>query len=238
MIRNDGSYEAIRKFLGTKYVNMFDFILDSGFFYKIEKKEMNLFNKNKYCIINVSMDQSKLKNSNVKKNKFNNLEEELSKLVIFVISKLKYDVVFAPHIYSDLKMINKVLSKINDFLIRKNISILPYIQGDLGANIIFNAYKNSDIVLATRYHSNVCSMTLGKKTIGIASLDRINYLHKSLKSKNFVTIEDGFYNKLKNKILEIKNLTNNTQITLKTIKNEKNKTLKKYHNFFKEMDLI
>lgn len=84
-------------------------------------------------------------------------------------------------------------------LVRNNTIIAPCVQGNSGADFIFNVYKNAKCVIASRYHANVCAIKFGVPVIGLSPLQRINYTHKELLSiDTSVKIKDGFSEKVFN----------------------------------------
>ncbi|MFP3454347.1 polysaccharide pyruvyl transferase family protein, partial [Bacillus sp. SIMBA_154] len=81
------------------------------------------------------------------------------------------------HIPSDIKAIYQVLEALDDFTLRNSVFVAPCLQHDEGAKFIFSIYKSSDLVIGTRFHSNVCAISMGVPTIGLVALDRVKYLY-------------------------------------------------------------
>jgi len=182
-VRNDGSLEAIERDFGNEYLEGITEILDHGFFYSPATPLCELEN-NKYVAINIVNDQLGMRSS---LRDMENKEEylsELKKVVEYIVSQLGLNVLFIPHIYSDLKAISEFLEVMDDSLIRNYITVAPCVQGDSGAEFNFSLYKNSEYVLGTRLHANVCSIAMGNKTIGLAALPRVEYLYRSLGIKD------------------------------------------------------
>jgi polysaccharide pyruvyl transferase WcaK-like protein len=195
-VRNDGSVESIKRDIGKEYLKDIVEILDHGFFYDSTKSFCEIVDK-KYVAINISNDQLGMRSA---LSGMENKEEylsELNKVVVYIVTHLKLNVLFVPHIYSDLKAISEFLEIAEDGLIRNHITVAPCVQGDTGAEYIFSLYKNSEFVVGTRLHANVCSIAMGKKTIGLAALDRVEYLYKSLGINNrSVKLSSGFSEKI------------------------------------------
>lgn len=191
-LRNDGSMESIKRDLGEEFLYGITEILDHGFFYN-QKLEFPRIVENEYVAINVTEDQIQMR-SNLRAH----LDDfdywgELREIVEYCINIKKYDVVFVPHISSDLKAIGKLLEMLDDTMVRNNISVAPCLQGDFGAEHIFSIYKNSECVIGTRFHANVCSIAMEKKVIGLVALDRVEYLYRSLGAcDRAVLLQHGF----------------------------------------------
>jgi polysaccharide pyruvyl transferase WcaK-like protein len=190
-VRNDGSRHAIKNDLGEAYSSRIDEVLDSGFFYSINDQEKKLV-KEKYVAINAATDQVQLlaeRDSGFSENRF---YDELALSIDKIIHRLGMHVVLVPHVHGDLKAINKILSRLNDYDTRKYVSVGPCVQGDRGANSIFSLYKHSHCIVASRLHANVCAMAMHKNVIGLPVLDRVKSIHQSVGSDQFVSVHEPF----------------------------------------------
>jgi polysaccharide pyruvyl transferase WcaK-like protein len=231
VVRNDGSVESIKKDIGEKYLENIEEILDHGFFYQDNTTYPKVIEK-KYVAINIVNDQlwmqSKIRGAIDKKKYLG----ELKKVVEYCINNMGYDLVFVPHIYSDLKAISELLEIIDDSMIRGRITIAPCIQRDEGARYIFSIYKNSEWVIGTRLHANVCSIAMGKKTIGLAVLDRIEYMYRTLGIEDRVVVLDGEFSEQVIDILKqnIKNVANN-----ELLNKLQNKVVQLYEKIIREL---
>ena len=225
--RNDGSIVSVKNDLGKKYVQNITEILDHGFFYKINLKLPRIVDQ-KYVAINITDDQIKMLSSIRTDFNIDSYYRELKIILEFIVNSEKLHIVLVPHIFSDLKAISNLLDYLDDNLIRNSITVSQCIQGNRGADYSFSIYEKSEYVIATRFHSNVCSLALGKYTIGLVALERINYLYKSLKlNQNAVKLKKNFS---ENVILRIKNrkAINKTFLQTKMLE-----TKSFYHDLFK-----
>lgn len=199
-VRNDGSAEVIRDLIGSEYANFIPEVLDSGFFYE-NNGSLYSPSPKEYILINTTSDQVLMKNREMGKIETDLYINEMSKVIKYILGNTDKDIVFAPHIYSDYHAINQLLVNINDFDIRTRIRITPFSQGDYGCNQIFSAYKNSSLVLGMRFHANVCSIAMNKPCIGIAALDRITNMYKSMHlSDRIVHVDREFSDELIQKV--------------------------------------
>ena len=178
-VRNDGSVKSFRDHIGESYLDNIPEVLDSGFFYDVA--QTNIFSHiKKYVAVNITHDQIGMNSKSRDKIDLKRYYNELAKTIEYIINNEKLDVVFIPHIYSDLKAISCLLDGLDDFYIRNHITVAPCIQKDIGADYLFSVYKGSELVLGTRYHANICSLAIKKPVIGLVALDRVAYLYEKL----------------------------------------------------------
>lgn len=227
--RNDGSLDTMKKNFGVEYLGNFTEILDHGFFYKGNNICERILDK-KYVAINITEDQIdmfKAKNTELDIEDYYN---QLKIIINFIITKLKLHVVLVPHIHSDLKAISKLIDRLDDDLIRNHITVGQCIQGFSGADYSFSIYQNSEIVIGTRFHANVCSLALGKPTIGLVALDRIAYLYDFFGiGNNAIKLEKNFSKKV------IGSFQNLNPLRKDILDDKKQKTKSFYKSFMKKL---
>ncbi|MEX0686771.1 MAG: polysaccharide pyruvyl transferase family protein [Balneolales bacterium] len=231
LLRNDGSKEHLEKEFGNNLVNDIPEILDHAFFYLPPPQLCKIFDR-KYILINSTLDQLKMQSDT------NNLtskeyHEEMRRVIQFIITKTIYDVLFAPHIYNDINAAIQLLDGIDDYNIRKRIKIAPYIQGNEGANFIFNLYNDSVMNIGMRFHANVCSLGLGKTTVGLSALSRVQCMYNSINNPNVIKIKKNFSDVIIKKISGL-NASNNPN-NISYLKNLMEDTKSKYSMIFKNI---
>jgi len=227
-LRNDGSYETAEKYLGDNYSKHFYKVPDGGFFTEV---------KNYYHIeiptdatiigLNLAGDMLDIRfPNNIHKGisyeqfiinlgiLFNNLFEkiEILHLVLF------------PHIYKDLEVIYKFLSKLDDKFARRRVTVAPYIHGFDAQSYIFDAYSKCDVILGNRFHSNVCGIGLNIPTIGLINYRQIEKLY----AEHCISERAIFVNK---KGFEI----HLNKLIIETLKNS-SIIKKKYKNIFSALE--
>jgi polysaccharide pyruvyl transferase WcaK-like protein len=199
-VRNDGSKPVLQDIIGKQYYDAIPEVLDHGFFYTNDGSFYRPTPKN-YILINTTSDQVHMKNRTIGEVNELSYNSEMAKVIDHIINDTDYDIVFAPHIYSDFKAIDALLKGVNDFHIRTRIAITPYAQGDSGCNQIFSAYKNSSLAIGMRFHANVCSIAMGNASIGLGALDRVAYVYQSMDlADNTVIVDKPFHQELIGKI--------------------------------------
>src|SRR5699024_2094453 len=90
---------------------------------------------------------------------YNDFTSSLARaLNAFLEENKEYDLVFFPHIYSDLEAISKVINNIDDKLRRFRVTVAPYLSGKGADKFIFGLYRQCEVILGMRFHSNVCAI--------------------------------------------------------------------------------
>src|SRR5690554_5610452 len=162
LLRNDGSKKHLLKEFGSELIEPISEILDNAFFYEPKNIPSTLTDQ-KYILINTTLDQLQMQG----KTRLLDIEDyniEMLKVIQYILCETNYDIVFAPHIYKDIEAIMQLIESLNDFDIRSRIKIAPYTQGNIGADFIFNLYRNARINIGMRFHSNICSVHFGVPT--------------------------------------------------------------------------
>ena len=198
-VRNDGSVKAIAKDIGVDYLPHITEILDHGFFYP--QQPLAALPLQHYVAINITQDQLSMLREDGEIIDTAAYYSQMAQVVDFLCRQKKQQVVLVPHIPSDLTAINTLLAKLDDNLVRRFVSVAPLLQGDVGARFNFAVYANSDLVLASRLHANICSLAQSKPTIGLIALDRVAYIYQQLGLEQFsVNLTGAFAQQLISKI--------------------------------------
>jgi len=225
-LRNDGSTNSLKCDFGDEALTGLAEILDHGYFYS-PSPENSLKIDEEYVAINVTDDQLAMKGVLAGEDEW--YYQELEGVVKYFHEKgLK--IVLVPHVHQDVEAIGKVLGRIDTQLVRTAVIVAPCLQDDVGADIIFNIYKNAKLVVASRYHANVCSIKFGVPLIGLSPLPRIRYTHEQfLTSKSGVYVEKGF----SKKIVEILEGDENLVVSREKLNLAKEATLRFYRDYFR-----
>lgn len=231
-LRNDGSIDSIEKDFGKEFLTIFEQVLDHGFFYEPPNGSEGLKIDSDYAVINITNDQLEMFNEGRTVTSKDWYHAELKKIVTFLVDIMKLKVVFVPHIYSDVHAISDFIKVLPDNYLRSKIIVAPCYQGDNATDFIFNIYRDSKLVIASRYHSNVCSMKFGKQTIGLSPLKRIDYIHKQFfSSKTSFFIDDDFGDRV------IKSISVDSLPNDKKLENMRNLTLEFYRGYFNRLKI-
>ena len=190
-VRNDGSVTAISRDIGAHYLQHIAEILDHGFFYQSDT--LPLLPVTNYVAINITQDQLGMLRANGQVIDTSIYYHEMARVIDFLCLQSNRKVVLVPHIPSDLVAINTLVSKLDDNLVRRYVSVAPLLQGDAGAKVNFSVYANSELVLASRLHANICSLAMSKPTIGLVALDRVAYVYQQLGLEQFCVDLSGSF---------------------------------------------
>lgn len=211
-VRNDGSKEILVDLYGKILAEKIMVAPDPGFYFKPKKDESfpELINSKKSIAINVAKDMLD------KRFIFDVTYEEFTTALGNVVNKFldnypEYQIIFMPHIYSDLGAINDVLTKINDIHRRYKVKCAPYLTGANSADYIFGLYAQCELTLGMRFHSNVCSIAQNIPTIGLINYIKHGKLYKEIGMSDRIIYVNryGFERVLEEKLYEsIDNLKN------------------------------
>lgn len=236
ILRNDGSFSNIRKLFGNSYLDLISEGIDNAFFIKGDY-DFNFPMSDRYIAMNLSDDQLMMDSDIRGAIDQNVYYKQLVETINFICKDRKLNVIFIPHIYSDLVSISRLLSELDDYMIREKISVAPCVQFDDGAMYNLAIYANSELTIGMRFHANIVPLALSKKAIGLVSLDRVKHMYDSLGlNDSYVFADTCFSGPLCEKIESF--LEDNTSTPLpESIERHKSLTLKTYLHALKSIGL-
>lgn len=178
-VRNDGSLENVRNFLGKSYGDMMTEIPDGGFFVNvIDHYHPEIIEGIPNIIINLAGDMPEIRFPG--DFTCNNFVEEFSAFLMQLFEHGKKNFIFVPHIFRDLSIISRVIDLLRDDVRRRFVSVAPYLHGEKSEEYIFDLYKKVDVSLGMRFHANVCSIGLSTPSIAMITYPKIFDLCKGL----------------------------------------------------------
>lgn len=177
--RNDGSIRQMATILSARCLAGLQEILDNGFFYEQQVFDRYpVLGETPYVAWNITTDQLSMSASLQDERIIKCYYESLASAIMTISRETGLRHVFVPHISSDLEAIVKLLGYLPDRLVRSEVLVAPYGEGDLAAQFAFNIYRESRVTVGMRFHSNVCPIALGVDTIGLGVLERIKYVYE------------------------------------------------------------
>ncbi len=188
-LRNDGSSQLISTELGASYANRMSVIPDGGLF-----AEPKCFTprRRQYVILNIAGDMPDIRfgNHETDERDFGRyLAKEIEHLLA---SRPDLDVVFIPHVFSDIAIIAKCLDALDDRLRRSRVEVASYQVDEEAWAKIFALYRNATAVLAMRFHANLVPIGLGVPTVGLSSHHKVAGLFSGLGLEDrCVSLEKG-----------------------------------------------
>lgn len=175
-VRNDGSYEIVKKHF-PKYINKITEIPDFGFFIN-EVEEVNKYTPTlmkKSIGINIAKDMEAIRYMEVS---YNDFLSGMANLIDYILNTTNYNVILFPHILSDYEVILKVIEDVNHLDKRLKLSISGLVQErELDT---FKKYKECDFIFATRFHSNICAISLNIPTFGIITYPKHGIVYEKI----------------------------------------------------------
>jgi len=193
-IRNDGSLEQFIDSYGIEHTKLIHKVPDGGFFVSPKKNMPLLLPEDcNNIILSLAIDMPSVRYG--KENEESGQKYLIDSFVTYIKSMInsKPNILFTlmPHIFTDLNIINQVIGLLPDHIIRNHISVGPYLVGTGAENVIFSNYQAADLVIAMRFHANVCPISMGVPTIGIGTYKKITDLYKELSLDDRLIVARG-----------------------------------------------
>lgn len=235
-VRNDGSEKTLEKLYGNKYFNKIYKVADGAFFFEPDNisRSINKNNGRKLIGVNVACDMRSIRFN--KEVSYSNFITEFAKTLNYFLQENKeYDLILFAHIYSDLEAISDIINRIDDQLRRYRITVSPYLSGNGADNHIFGMYKECEVILGMRFHSNVCAIAQNIPTIALSSYKKIHDLYEELNLLERVVYvnEAGFESNLMKKLNDtLQNKSNVKQLYKRINKNIESET----NNFLNKLN--
>ena len=190
-IRNDGARQTIIKYIGKEYLEYIYHTVDAGFFTNISEPS-NYYKTKKYIAINIASDMPEVRFKDISYSNFLLVWQQF--ISDFLEEYNEYEIVIVPHIFRDIGFINDLLEILDDETRRTKISIAALTHGENSFDEVMSIYKNASIVLANRFHANVCSIGFGTPTIGLVNYKQIQELYNELESDSYIDITKKSFN--------------------------------------------
>lgn len=186
-LRNDGSVDLIAELIGTNYASKMDIIPDGGLFASpVSHAQAALPGQcREFIAVNLAGDMPDVR---FQFDGSDHEEERFCQIMAQTLSALLAEdpdlgCVFVPHIHSDLAIVAKTLSFMDDLQRRTRVGVAPYVQGEAwSAN--FDVYRRAKLVIAMRFHANLVPVGLGIPTISIDTHHKVQGLFKALHLEN------------------------------------------------------
>lgn len=218
-VRNDGSYETIQSLYGNKYDQSIIPVPDGAFFFETENYDFpELSSDYKSIGINVVNDMKDIR-FNAEDQEAISYDEFIktfsSQVNNFLKENNEYQVIFYPHIYSDLLSIYEIISKLDDPVRRRRAVVAPLLTGEGSEKYIFGLYRHCEFIMGMRFHTNVCSIAQNIPTIALSSYKKIDDLYGEISLTNrIVKVNETGFEK------ELEKLMNQTKKNIPEISKE------------------
>lgn len=184
-VRNDGSYERIKKRYKNVNMNKILKVPDSAFFTIIPPPRFFNPLQREDSVIGICVTNdlfSKFYNGELKTTDFNII------IAKFINQQglMKHKIVFFPHTPDDINTINEVLKYVDGYIKRNLIVIAPLEAINLdGVYRLAEYYKRCNCIIGMRFHSVIMGINLNIPTIALAGHQQIEALFSELNLSDF-----------------------------------------------------
>lgn len=185
-VRNDGSLANVSRLFGDKYANRMFSVADCGFF---SPPNSTLISQ-PIIAVNVAGDMLNLRFPESLDDGVKPLDQEMAMfelaqgLVSLTSDHPELQVVFVPHVFSDLEAISMVLRRLPDKLVRKRVKVASY-QSELGGfQSALDIYQSSQVVIAMRFHATVCPLGFGRPVVCLTTYPKMFDLLKEIQRED------------------------------------------------------
>lgn len=195
-VRNDGAMQNLATHVGEDCTKRVHMVPDGGFFVGcVDPKDMK--NGSDTCrpkiAINIACDMPEIRfqafggPSGVP-----HFADQFAELVSRIADQYcEHDLVFIPHVHHDLKIISEIISRLGDRLRRTRTTVASYGTGIKAAYQSLQSYCASELVLAMRFHANVCGITQRRQTLGLCNYPQIQSLYTELEQTDRIVDVSG-----------------------------------------------
>lgn len=181
-VRNDGSMRQFRETYPEEDWDLITEVPDGGFFVEPETANVSFLPVGRFnLLLNVALDMPNVRFGDDSTNKVDELVVCMAEYIKTMCLEHKdLHVTIMPHIYSDLEIASRILARLPDFIRRNCVGVGPCVSGMGAEHLIFDAYKNANLIVSMRFHPSVCGIGMGVPTIGISTYKKIRDLYAKL----------------------------------------------------------
>jgi polysaccharide pyruvyl transferase WcaK-like protein len=183
-VRNDGAKENLGKYIGARYASAVLHAPDNGFFAKFEALSTASFfsdpNVQRVITVNLASDMADIRFAKLEGGIDGFVKEIVQSIVALADRDPTIGFVFAPHIFRDLDVVNRVFNRLPDALRRTRVAQAIYGTGDEAARMVFGLYAASDLCVGTRFHANVVPIGNMRQTLGLVCYPQVSALYNEL----------------------------------------------------------
>lgn len=173
--RDDGSRERAEAALDMD-LSWADVVTDPGMFVSAQPREPRLPNPRPRILVQVAGDRSDQRYRGGLDRFVLKLANALERLA----SRLDAELVWAPHLIWDTRVVCDVLERASPRLSRFNSDMLPVVRGAGRASEFFAEYEHADLVIGMRSHSLIVAAGLGVPFLAIESHPKVPGFMRSI----------------------------------------------------------
>ncbi len=177
--RNDGSRENLRSCYGDAVAERARVVPDPGFFVDVgDVAPGGGLGFERYLAVNVAKDMLEMRFDSI--NGYRDFLGGMAEFLEKICTQKELALVLVPHIWSDVEAAGDLLGVMRDRFRRTRVALAPLLTGPESEKCVFGIYRDAEVVIGNRFHTNVCSIGLGVPTVGIASYRKLTDLYQEL----------------------------------------------------------
>lgn len=183
-VRNDGAIANLAEHIGPNYADAVLHAPDNGFFAGFEPATTVPFfsdpNVSRVVTMNLASDMAEIRFAGIDGG-VDGFASEIARAIDDLARRdPSLGFLFAPHIFRDLDVVNRVIDCLSDRLRRTRIAQAPYGTGDAAAKAVFGLYAASDVCVGMRFHANVVPLGSLRQTLGLVSYQQVSALYDEI----------------------------------------------------------
>ena len=177
--RNDGSRQNLLSCYGESVAEKAQIVPDPGFFVDVgDALPGGGLGFDRYIAVNVAKDM--LETRFCTESGYREFLNGFARFLERACEHLEMRLVLVPHIWSDVEAASDLLGLMHDRFRRSRVALAPLLTGPGAEKVVFGIYRDAELVLGPRFHTNVCSIGMGVPTLGIASYRKLTDLYNEL----------------------------------------------------------
>lgn len=177
-LRNDGSFEFFSSQFGAD--DRVHEVLDSGFFSNFGRRCGS--DSYAFAVVNVGYDQV----DRLGELQFGQMLDSLSLLVLDLVDTLGMRCKFVCHTPYDVHIVSQLLLRLPDWVVRTSVSAYCYSNSKDFASDVIGLYRDSQLNVCGRFHSNVLGLMNGEAYCDISCIPRVDALTRKLETNTCV----------------------------------------------------
>ena len=181
-VRNDGAMGTLHTYLGAERADAVHRVPDGGFFAPVPDDRISLIEDGRRLVgVNIAGDMAETRFQHFAEAGTAGFAREMAATLSgFAAAHPDTDFILFPHIFRDLDIVAEVIGHLDDRLRRTRLTVAPYGSGNVAARAVLGLYAACDLVLAMRFHANVCPIGMGRQTLGLNCYPQIANLYAEI----------------------------------------------------------
>lgn len=196
-VRNDGTREWLKKFVGFHHENL-SVIPDPGLFVRYGTQKTPKSDVPYVCLSLNNEDAVERFRNQENQEKF---LVDIAGILSFILDNFLVDVYLVPHSFEDLALIENVTRKITPINLHQRVRVLGLPRFE-DAESVYEVYQGASLVIASRVHSMSPALGMKVPVITVTTQDRLTHFMRELGLSDLVLDFES-----KELLVELKRLT-------------------------------